>query len=572
MFKISYDKKITMVQGDTGVIRMKIHNYELSQGDEVRFAIVNKAAPSILLCQHSDKKIVLEKQVTVFEKNGSARIVIHPDDTEYLQPGKYLYEIQVKTKDGRIDTVVPLASFTLMDGSIQGEFGQITPSKPELTPSEIELRFKRLENEIIPELGNRITNVENEIDSVSSSLDDMKNVKDGERINAKHPPQGYKGIEENEDITEVLNTLLNNFSHVFIPNGNYILNGTINVPNDTHLEMELNTKIKVINNLPVIKLNNRTKVCGGFIDIPSNHNTGVIFLTGISNYNEVSNIKMTQNTKSNPNPEIGTAIGIYFDARNEEYDINNCYQMFNNFDKIQIDWCGYVVKHDINSKPYSNAPWCTANNFTNISAWHTHQIVDVACSFGGNIFNNIITQCGMYDTLLYKIDGGINHFTNLIYYDLPSNCTIVEFTENSRLNLFHLWFEREGGFSPKYINKGNKNTITKLGGFLESPIDLVMENGWQHKNDSDVNVQKAQCYKNNLKEVKLRGRVVGGPANQVIATLPVGYRPPKHTFFAVPTSDRTIGVITILYTGAIIAYGQEKMDFTLDGISFRVDV
>jgi hypothetical protein len=173
VFKISYDKKITMVQGDTGVINMKIHNYELSQGDEVRFAIVNKANPSILLCQHSDKKIVLEKQVTVFEKDGSARIVIYPYDTEYLQPGKYLYEIQVKTKDGRIDTVVPLASFTLMDGSIQGEFGQTTPSKPEPTPSEIELRFTRLENEIIPELGNRITNVEKEIDSVNSSLDNI---------------------------------------------------------------------------------------------------------------------------------------------------------------------------------------------------------------------------------------------------------------------------------------------------------------------------------------------------------------------------------------------------------------
>ena len=173
MFKIGYDKKITMVQGDTGVIRMRISNHELSQGDEVRFAIVNKANPSILLCQHSDKKIVLEKQVTVFEKDGSARIVIYPYDTEYLQPGKYLYEIQVKTKDGRIDTVVPLTSFTLMDGSIQGEYGQTTPSKPEPTPSEIELRFKRLENEIIPELGTRITNVEKEIDSINPSLENM---------------------------------------------------------------------------------------------------------------------------------------------------------------------------------------------------------------------------------------------------------------------------------------------------------------------------------------------------------------------------------------------------------------
>lgn len=180
MFKIGYDKKITMVQGDTGVIRMKISNYELSQGDEVRFAIVNKANPSILLCQHSDKKIVLEKQVTVFERDGSARIVIYPYDTEYLQPGKYLYEIQVKTKDGRIDTVVPLTALTLMDGSIQGEFGQTTPSKPEPTPSEIELRFKRLENEIIPALGDRVSAVENEIDNVEKHTGYYVNILDFE--------------------------------------------------------------------------------------------------------------------------------------------------------------------------------------------------------------------------------------------------------------------------------------------------------------------------------------------------------------------------------------------------------
>ena len=218
MFKISYDKKITMVQGDTGVIRMRIHNYELSQGDEVRFAIVNKTNPSILLCQHSDKKIVLEKQVTAFEKDGSARIVIYPYDTEYLQPGKYLYEIQVKTKDGRIDTVVPLTGFTLMDGSIQGEFGQTTPSKPEPTPSEIELRFKRIENEIIPELGTRITNVENEIDSVSSSLDDMENWIKNEPVKLTD----YASKKNGDDWAPVVNYLIEQgYRNIVIPSGNY---------------------------------------------------------------------------------------------------------------------------------------------------------------------------------------------------------------------------------------------------------------------------------------------------------------------------------------------------------------
>ena len=225
MFKIDYDNKITMVLGDTGVIRMRIRNYVLSQGDEVRFAIVNKANPSILLCQHSDKKIVLEKQVTKFEKDGSARIIIYPDDTENLQPGKYLYEIQVKTKDGRVDTVVPLASFRLMDGSIQGEFGQTTPS-------EIELRFERIENEIIPELGNRITNVEKEIDSVSSSLDNIMNV------NVATFGAIPNGIDDNSiAFQNAFNYAKEKgITRVLIPEGKYNFNKTVNVPNGLTIE------------------------------------------------------------------------------------------------------------------------------------------------------------------------------------------------------------------------------------------------------------------------------------------------------------------------------------------------
>ena len=231
MFKINYDKKITMVQGDTGVIRMRIHNYELSQGDEVRFAIVNKANPSILLCQHSDKKIVLEKQVTVFEKDGSARIVIQPYDTEYLQPGKYLYEIQVKTKDGRVDTVVPLTSFTLMDGSIQGEYGQTTPSKPEPTPSEIELRFKRLEEEVIPALGGRVSAVENEMEHVKTNVNSVININD------------FPKLEDDEDDTNRIKRAIDysiklienkgkgNHKIIEFSSGIYTISDTINIPN-----------------------------------------------------------------------------------------------------------------------------------------------------------------------------------------------------------------------------------------------------------------------------------------------------------------------------------------------------
>ena len=262
MFKISYDKKITMVQGDTGVIRMRIHNYELSQGDEVRFAIVNKANPSILLCQHSDKKIVLEKQVTVFEKDGSARIVIQPYDTEYLQPGKYLYEIQVKTKDGRVDTVVPLTSFTLMDGSIQGEYGQTTPSKPEPTPSEIELRFKRIENEIIPELGTRITNVENEIDNMTNFVTTKQFgiVGDNSDESLKFKRM-FEFASDNKISTIILEPKTYNIGESLIYNNSdcgLTLNGNgaiINLIDDGLTLLDITAKEVIINNLTIDGIN-----------------------------------------------------------------------------------------------------------------------------------------------------------------------------------------------------------------------------------------------------------------------------------------------------------------------------
>ena len=251
VFKISYDKKMTMVQGDTGVIRMRIHNYELSQGDEVRFAIVNKANPSILLCQHSDKKIVLEKQVTVFEKDGSARIVIYPYDTEYLQPGKYLYEIQVKTKDSRVDTVVPLTSFTVMEGSIQGEYIPTLPGAG-TNSYDIEVRFKRLENEIIPELGTRITNVENEIDSISSSL---------ENINILHPPLPLLPcipsddlINPNFDNKSRLQAIMDIGRPVFIPNKTFLIQGYVSTSKCSMIYGE--GTLKTTGNTPILIVTN----------------------------------------------------------------------------------------------------------------------------------------------------------------------------------------------------------------------------------------------------------------------------------------------------------------------------
>ena len=117
MFVIEKGNKIKMVQGDTGCIRLKINNYPLSEGDEVIFGLALKPLPQAIK-QSND--LLIRKTVTDFDEEGCAHIFIEGEDTLDLEPGVYLYEIQVNTKDGRIDTVVNATKLTILEGIIHG--------------------------------------------------------------------------------------------------------------------------------------------------------------------------------------------------------------------------------------------------------------------------------------------------------------------------------------------------------------------------------------------------------------------------------------------------------------------
>lgn len=117
MFVIEKGNKIKMVQGDTGCIRLKINNYPLSEGDEVIFGLALKPLPQAIE-QFND--LLIRKTVTDFDEEGCAHIFIEGEDTLDLEPGVYLYEIQINTKDGRIDTVVNATKLTILEGIIHG--------------------------------------------------------------------------------------------------------------------------------------------------------------------------------------------------------------------------------------------------------------------------------------------------------------------------------------------------------------------------------------------------------------------------------------------------------------------
>ena len=108
MFIIDKDNSIRMIQGDTGSIRLTLDNYKLSSGDKVTFAMTS----------NSLKRLLIEKSITEFESDGTALIILNRKDTVDIAPGSYLYEIQVITKDGRIDTVIPMTRFKIMEGMI----------------------------------------------------------------------------------------------------------------------------------------------------------------------------------------------------------------------------------------------------------------------------------------------------------------------------------------------------------------------------------------------------------------------------------------------------------------------
>lgn len=116
MFIIDNRNVMKIIQGDTGVIRLKLQNYELSEGDSVIFTVIDKSLVVEMSARTMAQDNIIRKEVTTFELDGSAVIEILSEDTELLTPKTYSYDIQVNTKDGRVDTVVPANKFTVYEG------------------------------------------------------------------------------------------------------------------------------------------------------------------------------------------------------------------------------------------------------------------------------------------------------------------------------------------------------------------------------------------------------------------------------------------------------------------------
>lgn len=106
MFVIDKDtQSMTIIKKDTASFTVALDNYTLTTGDEVTFTV----APQV-----EQEEPLLQKTVTTFEE-GAAIISLESAETD-LEIGSYLYDVQVKTADGRVDTVIGPAKFKVLGG------------------------------------------------------------------------------------------------------------------------------------------------------------------------------------------------------------------------------------------------------------------------------------------------------------------------------------------------------------------------------------------------------------------------------------------------------------------------
>lgn len=96
--------KMKIIKGDTALFNFALDEYKLKEGDKVFFTVRKGYKDNI----------EIQKIVTNFN-DGIATFLLEVEDTD-LEPGSYLYDIQVTLLDGRVDTVAPPSRFIVLGG------------------------------------------------------------------------------------------------------------------------------------------------------------------------------------------------------------------------------------------------------------------------------------------------------------------------------------------------------------------------------------------------------------------------------------------------------------------------
>lgn len=100
---------LSMTRGDSESITVKCFQsgtaVPFEDGDIVTFTVREDV----------ESPILLQKVVTTFDGNGWAVIPIASGDTEGMDFGDYVYDIQLTRADGTVTTIVTISTFTLTE-------------------------------------------------------------------------------------------------------------------------------------------------------------------------------------------------------------------------------------------------------------------------------------------------------------------------------------------------------------------------------------------------------------------------------------------------------------------------
>lgn len=106
MFTIDNDTNtMTIVKKDTASFDVSLENYFLADGDTVTFTVAKEV---------EQETPILQIVVDTFTE-GKATIFLTATDTN-IDVGTYLYDVQINTADGRVDTIVGPAKFRVIGG------------------------------------------------------------------------------------------------------------------------------------------------------------------------------------------------------------------------------------------------------------------------------------------------------------------------------------------------------------------------------------------------------------------------------------------------------------------------
>lgn len=101
--RIGIDNNIKMIRGDSEAITVSCEQQPFETGDKVTFTVRKS---------RKDTTKHIRKDVTEFVE-GKALITIDPQDTDNLEFGDYIYDIQITRADGTVKTIVRPAVFTV---------------------------------------------------------------------------------------------------------------------------------------------------------------------------------------------------------------------------------------------------------------------------------------------------------------------------------------------------------------------------------------------------------------------------------------------------------------------------